>query len=105
MYFDGHERDDVVKECCTFLRRLVEIVFLHPDQAPTPEAAIAFPSDVPLASTETREKTVFFFNDESTFNSNKDQSTQWGKRVDTCSDLRAKGQAMLSKSVVPSLED
>ena len=47
MYFDGHEREDVVKERCTFLRRLVEIGFLHPDQAPTPEAAIAFPSDVP----------------------------------------------------------
>ena len=59
MYFDGHEREDVVKEHCTFLRRLVQIGFLHPDQVPTPEAAIAFPSDVPLASTETREKSVF----------------------------------------------
>ena len=58
MYFDGHEREDVVKERCTFLTRLVEIGFLHPDQPPTPEAAIAFPSDV-LASTETCEKSVF----------------------------------------------
>ena len=61
MYFDGHERQGVVKERCTFLRRLVEIGFLHPDQAPTPEAAIVFPSDVPLASIETREKSVFSF--------------------------------------------
>ena len=80
MYFDGHEREDVVKEHCTFLRRLVQIGFLHPDQVPTPEAAIAFPSDVPLASTETREKSVFFFHDESTFNSNEDQPTQWGEK-------------------------
>ena len=59
MYFDGHEREGVVKERCTFLRRLVEIGFLHPDQAPTPEAAIVFPSDVPLASIEPVKRVCF----------------------------------------------
>ena len=49
MYFDGHEREDVVMERCEFLKKMVEPGFLHPDQAPTPEAAAAFPNDVPLA--------------------------------------------------------
>ena len=80
MYFDGHEREDVVKERCGFLRKMVELGFLHPDQAPTPEAASAFPKDIPLASSEVRTKSVFFFHDESTFNSNEDQTTQWGER-------------------------
>ena len=55
---------------------MVEVGFLHPSEAPTPEAASAF-SSVPLASTE---KTVVLFHDESTFQANEDQSITWGKK-------------------------
>ena len=80
MFFDGHERDDVVEYRGQFLRKMIEIGFLHPEQAPTPEAAAAFPSDVPLALAEQRAKTVVFFHDESTFHVNEDQPFQWGEK-------------------------
>ena len=80
MYFDRHERDNVIAYRKTFLCEMVELGFLHPDQSPTPEAAAAFPTDVPLPSTETRTKTVVFFHDESTFLANDDQHWQWGTK-------------------------
>ena len=60
LYFDGHEREDMVRERSKFLKQMIELGFLHPDQAPTPEAAAAFPNDIPLASSEVRSKSVFF---------------------------------------------
>ena len=42
-YFDGHERDDVVASRTEFLKEMISIGFLHPDQAPTPAAQQAFP--------------------------------------------------------------
>ena len=71
-----------------------DIAGLHPNQALTPEA---FPTDVPLVSSEVRNKSVFFFHDESTYNTNEDQSTQWGERVSTCSGSRARAQALRSR--------
>ena len=75
MCFDGHEREDVVKERGAFLTKLHECGFLHPSEAPTPEAAATFPSSVPLAQSAVREKTVVRFHDESTFHANEDQTT------------------------------
>ena len=72
MFFDGHEREDVVAYRQVFLRKMIEVGFLHPEQAPTPEAAAVFPHDVPLALAEERAKTVVFFHDESTFHVNED---------------------------------
>ena len=79
MFFDGHERDDVEYRG-QFLRKMIEIGYLHPEQASTPEAAAAFPSDIPLALAEQRAKTVVFFHDESTFHVNEDQPFEWGKK-------------------------
>lgn len=73
MFFDGHERDDVVEERKCFLDKMVEVGFLRPT---TSEVALAFPS-VPLAFTEVPEKTVVLFHDESTFQANEDQSIMW----------------------------
>ena len=78
MFFDGHEREDVVKERGEFLTKMIECGFLHPSDAPTPEAAAAFPSSVPLAQSDVREKTLVLFHDESTFHANEDQTTMWG---------------------------
>ena len=63
MFFDGHEREDVVKEREKFLSKMVVVGFLYPSEAPTPDAARAFPPSVPLALSEVREKTVVIFHD------------------------------------------
>ena len=60
MFFDGHEREDVVQERKEFLTKMVEYGFLHPSGAPTPEAARAFPSSVPLTLSDVRGKNVRF---------------------------------------------
>ena len=100
MYFDGHERDDVIAYRKTFLREMVELGFLHPDQAPTPEAAAAFPTDIPLPSTETRNKTVVFFHDESTFLANDDQRWQWGKKGEFMIRPKSKGSGIMVSDFV-----
>ena len=74
MFFDGHEREDVVKERGEFLTKMIECGFLHPSDAPTPETAAAFPSSVPLAQSDVREKTVVLFHDESTFHAKTETS-------------------------------
>ena len=51
----------VSRDAVFFLRKMSELGFLHPDQAPTPEAACADPTDVPLASHDVRTKSVVFF--------------------------------------------
>lgn len=95
MYIDGHEREDEVKERGIFLKKMAELGFVHPDNAPTPESARAYPCDVPLPSTETRDKTVFFFHDESTFNSNEDQHFQWGQKGEHMLRPKSKGSGIM----------
>ena len=56
-----------MKEREIFLSKMVEVGFLHPSEAPTPDAERAFPPSVPLPLSEVREKTVVIFHDESTF--------------------------------------
>lgn len=60
-YFDGHERPHVIESRETFLKEMVKVGFLHPNQAPTPDAQRAFPSDVPLMSSELRDEVVMIF--------------------------------------------
>ena len=100
MFFDGHERDDVVEYRGNFLRKMIEVGFLHPEQAPTPEAAAAFPPDVPLALAAERAKTVVFFHDESTFHVNKDQPFQWGKKGTYMLRPKSKGSGIMVSDMV-----
>lgn len=95
LFFDGHERDDVVQARESYLRTMAEIGFLHPDHAPTPEAARAFPVSVPLPSTEQRAKTVVFFHDESTFQSKDDQTVMWGKKGEHMLRPKSKGSGIM----------
>jgi hypothetical protein len=78
IFIDGHERLDVIESRKTFLRKMVKIGFLHFTNAPTEEAKQALPDDLDPPIQERREKTVVFFHDETTFQSNEDQSSQWG---------------------------
>ena len=78
IFIDGHERPDVVQYRKEFLRRMVKIGFLHSRHAPTESAIQSLPQDIDPPTTEKMSKTVVFCHDESTFQSNEDQSLQWG---------------------------
>ena len=58
-----------------FLRQLVAGGFLTKDGAPNDEAKNAFPDDI---ESERRQKNIFIFHDETTFNANDDEGLQWG---------------------------
>ena len=83
-----------------FLNKMAEIGFLHPDHAPTPEAARAFPVSIPLPSTERRVKTIMFFHDESTFQANDDQTTMWGKKGEHMLPAKSKGSGIMVSDFV-----
>ena len=100
MFFDGHERDDVVEERKMFLSKMIEVGFLHPSEAPTPESASAFPSTVPLPSSDSRDKTVVLFHDESTFQANEDQTTMWGKKGEHMLRPKSKGSGIMVSDFV-----
>lgn len=59
---------------------MIELGFLHPDQAPTPEAAAAFPNDVPLASSQL---------------SGAREATQWGERGQHVLKPKSKGSGIM----------
>ena len=94
-YYDGHERPDVVASRKQFLRDMIGLGFLHPDQAPTPDAQKAFPTDVPLASSAARSKLVVIFHDESIFNANDDQTQQWGVKGEGMLRPKSKGSGIM----------
>ena len=79
-FVDGHERDDVVTYRKTFLRRMVALGFLNIENAPTDDAKKALPPDLTCPPTDVLDKTVVFFRDESTFQSNEDQPIYWGTK-------------------------
>lgn len=91
-YFDGHERPDVIASRKQFLNDMIAVGFLHPDQAPTPDAQKAFPDDIPLASSAIRSKLVVVFHDESTFN---DQTLQWGVKGEGMLRPKSKGSGIM----------
>ena len=72
-FVDGHERDDVVEYCIRFLRRMVSLGFLTPNNAPTEEAKNTLPSDIGAPLPEIIENTGVLFHDETTFQVHEDQ--------------------------------
>ena len=99
MFFDGHERGDVMKERKVFLEKMVETGFLHPIEAPTPQAA-SFPSTVPLPPADVRDKTVIIFNDELTFQVNEDQTIMWGEKGENMLRPKSKGLGIMVSDFV-----
>ena len=59
---------------------MVSLGFLNQDNAPNDDAKAALPDDLECPSQEVIDKTVIFFHDESTFQSNDDQGTFWGTK-------------------------
>ena len=78
VYIDGHERADVVQHRKRFLHQLVAAGFLTKEGAPCDDVKEAFPSDIEEPPPDCREKNIFIFHDESTFNANDDESLQCG---------------------------
>ncbi len=95
IFFDGHEREDVVKARMSYLRRMVKLGFLHFTDAPTPEAVEAIPKDIEPPSADKRFKTVYFFHDESTFHCNDDQNLKWGIKGENILKRKGKGAGIM----------
>ena len=81
-YVDGHERSDVVEYRARFLRKMVALGFLNQENAPTPEAKVALPEDLDPPRPEVLAKTIVLFHDETTFQANDYERTQWGTKDD-----------------------
>ena len=81
-YVDGHERSDVVEYRTQFLRKMVALGFLNRDNAPTLEAKLALPEDLDTPRAEVLAKTIVLCHDESTFQANDYERTQWGTKND-----------------------
>ena len=94
-FVDGHERPDVVEYRNSCLRKMVELGFLNPDNAPTEDAKKALPSDIETPCPELIEKTVILFHDETTFSANDDQPTLWAEKGTTVIRPKSKGSGIM----------
>ena len=94
-FVDGHEREDIVEYRIKFLRRMVCLGFLNPDNAPTEEAKIALPSDLHAPPTEVIEKTIVLFHDETTFQANQDQPTLWAEKGTNVMRPKSRGSGIM----------
>ena len=95
MYFDGHERVNIVISRNDFVHTMCKIGFLHPEETLTVQAQRAFPTNIPLVSSEEQQKTIIIFHDETTFNATRKSSGE-GK-VSTRSCQKAKAMASWSR--------
>ena len=95
VYIDGHEREDVVSHRRKFLRQLIAGGFLTPELAPSTEAKEAFPDDLDPPTLPRREKNIFIFHDETTFNANDDESLQWGTADSQIIRPKSRGSGMM----------
>ena len=87
VYYDGHERADVIDHRKLFLNEMATLGFLLASNAPNDKSA-AVVKDVKLATNY--ENTIFWFHDESTFNANDDQTSMW--KDDTMQVIKPKGR-------------
>ena len=94
-YVDGHERPDVTEYRGKFLRKMVALGFLNSENAPTPEAALSLPEDIDTPPAEQIAKTIVLFHDESTFQANDCERTQWGERGEHMLVPKSKGAGIM----------
>ena len=73
----------------------MKIGFLHFTQAPTEEYRKAFPKDIERLTAERRSKLVVIFHDESTFQSNDDQTLQWGLKCSRMIRPKSRGAGIM----------
>ena len=61
---------------------MIALGFLNRDNAPTPEAKLALPEDLETLRADVLSKTIVLFHNESTFQANDYERTQWGTKDD-----------------------
>ena len=69
--------------------------FLNKENAPTPEAALALPTDLESPTNEQIAKSVIIFHDESTFQANDDESWLWGVKGESVIRPRSRGAGIM----------
>ena len=74
---------------------MVSLGFLNNENAPTPEAAQALPSDLETPASKQISKTIIFFHDESTFQACDYERTQWGTKHDHMLVPKSKGVGIM----------
>ena len=94
-YVDGHKRSDVVEYRATFLRKMIALGFLNRDNAPTPEPKLSLPEDLETPRADVLSKTVVLFHDESTFQANNYERTQWGTKDEHMLVPKSKGAGIM----------
>ena len=95
VFIDGHERPDVVESREKFIRKMTECGFLHPDNAPTEEAAQALSTDVPHMTKEEGEKCIVWWHDESAYNTSEDTPILWGEKGKLPIKPKGKGSSIM----------
>ena len=78
LYIDGYKREDVTEYRKKFIGKFIAHGFINDDNALSEEAAKSLPNDLECPPADVVKKTVVIFHDESIFNANEDQQTQWG---------------------------
>ena len=105
VFIDGHERPDVVESRVKFLRTMTECGFLHPDNAPTEEAAQALPTDVPHMLKEEGEKCIVWFHDESAYNTTEDTPILWGEKGKLPIKPKGRGSSIMVSEFIEEKDD
>ena len=75
LYFDGHEREDVVEYCRVYLRK---IEILQSSHLPPPSCCSGETEEV-IGDSNASKRLVIIYHDESNFHSNEGQSWQWAE--------------------------
>ena len=73
---------------------MIALGFLNRDNAPTPEAKLSLPEDLETPHADVLSKTVVLFHNESTFQANDCERTQWEPKMNSCSFPRVKERAL-----------
>ena len=94
LYVDGHEREDVVESCKSYLRRMASLGFITKEEAPTEECKRGFPEDFELPTVDVIQKTIFIFHDESAYQANEDQVKYWGESGSNVIKPKSKGSGI-----------
>ena len=74
---------------------MVTLGFLNSENSPTPEAALSLPKDIDTPPAEQIAKTIILFRDESTFQANDCERTQWGQTGEHMLVLKSRGAGIM----------
>ena len=74
---------------------MIGLGFLNRDNAQTPEAKLALPEDLETLRSRVLAKTIVLFHDESTFQANDYECTQWGTKDDRMLVPKSKGAGIM----------